>query len=215
MPTKMISFRIPEDLATELDTVATEEGKTISEFVRDLVDARLYPSKGSQPTLLKGKDFSVDTEELLGNVATLNEEVDKYDEKLTDLTKRFDVLQQDVDRRIIEAHGDISDVDTKAYNLKDKCEGLEKWMNRIIEEFKTIMAGYDGKLLKLHICPECGKSLHVHKIREPSSKTMEGKLIEDKGAWHLECIHCGFYTTNYQYPKWKEAGVDIFNPPKK
>ncbi len=45
---------------------------------------------------------------------------------------------------------------------------------------------YNGKLAKLHLCPDCGRSLHMHLL--------------DGGSWHLECVHCGYCSVDYKAP---------------
>ncbi len=43
MASKVIGFRIPEDVAEELEKVSEEHGMTVAEFMRSLVDETLYP----------------------------------------------------------------------------------------------------------------------------------------------------------------------------
>jgi len=65
------------------------------------------------------------------------------------------------------------------------------------EAFKSLgdwIEGLSQDIVKLHICPDCEHSLHVHRLED---------------SWHLECPVCGFYTVNYKYPKWKEPGVKL------
>ena len=44
MGSKVIGFRIPEDVAEELEKVSEERGMTVTEFMRSLVDETLYPA---------------------------------------------------------------------------------------------------------------------------------------------------------------------------
>ncbi len=44
MASKVIGFRVPEDLAEELEKVSEERGMTVTEFMRILVDETLYPA---------------------------------------------------------------------------------------------------------------------------------------------------------------------------
>ena len=43
MASKVIGFRVPEDIALELERVSEERGIKVSEFLRALVDDTLYP----------------------------------------------------------------------------------------------------------------------------------------------------------------------------
>lgn len=45
-----------------------------------------------------------------------------------------------------------------------------------------------AKVLKLHLCPDCGAPLHIHHYEK---------------RFHLECLECGFCSSDYEYPKWK------------
>ncbi len=44
MASKVIGFRLPEDMVEELEKVCEERGLTVAEFLRSLVDETLYPS---------------------------------------------------------------------------------------------------------------------------------------------------------------------------
>jgi Zn ribbon nucleic-acid-binding protein len=48
------------------------------------------------------------------------------------------------------------------------------------------------KFDKLHICPDCGAALHLHRFEN------QGNI------WHLECVSCGYYSQNYKAPVWKD-----------
>jgi len=43
MASKVIGFRVPEDVAEELEKVSEQRGLTVAEFLRSLVDETLYP----------------------------------------------------------------------------------------------------------------------------------------------------------------------------
>ena len=44
MASKVIGFRIPEDVAEELEKVSEKRDMTVTEFMRSLVDETLYPA---------------------------------------------------------------------------------------------------------------------------------------------------------------------------
>ncbi len=48
MASKVIGFRIPEDVAEELEKVSEERGMTVAEFMRSLVDETLYPATNNK-----------------------------------------------------------------------------------------------------------------------------------------------------------------------
>ncbi len=48
MGSKLIGFRMADDLAEQLETKAAEEGQSTSEFLRRLVDEALYPGPGQE-----------------------------------------------------------------------------------------------------------------------------------------------------------------------
>lgn len=61
MASKVIGFRIPEDVAEELEKVSEERGMKIAEFMRSLVDETLYPASDNNG---QEKDDSVTLEQL-------------------------------------------------------------------------------------------------------------------------------------------------------
>lgn len=48
MGSKLIGFRVPSDLAEQLEARAAEEGRSTSELLRELVDDKLYPKSGRE-----------------------------------------------------------------------------------------------------------------------------------------------------------------------
>ena len=61
MGSRVIGFRIPEDVAEELEKVSEERGMKIAEFMRSLVDETLYPASDNNG---QEKDDSVTLEQL-------------------------------------------------------------------------------------------------------------------------------------------------------
>ena len=75
MASKVIGFRLPEDLAVQLEKVSEERGMTVTEFMRILVDETLYPAtdnkdleKSSTVTLEQLQSFKKEQEELTNKV---------------------------------------------------------------------------------------------------------------------------------------------------
>ncbi len=61
MASKVIGFRVPEDVAEKLEEVSEERGMTVTEFMRSLVDETLYPASDNKG---QEKDDSVTLEQL-------------------------------------------------------------------------------------------------------------------------------------------------------
>lgn len=74
MASKVIGFRVPEDIAEELEKVSEERGMTVAKFMRSLVDETLYP-----PTESKGK-VEADTNEREQLESLANEHKDLVDQ---------------------------------------------------------------------------------------------------------------------------------------
>jgi Zn ribbon nucleic-acid-binding protein len=66
-----------------------------------------------------------------------------------------------------------------------------QWENAI-NAIDSIDAANAKKFDKLHICPDCGAALHLHRLEN------QGNI------WHLECISCGYYSPNYKATVWKD-----------
>lgn len=54
MASKVLGVRIPEDLADEFKQKSAEEGMTVTEMLRKLVDDTVYPPGGEQATAMEG-----------------------------------------------------------------------------------------------------------------------------------------------------------------
>ena len=89
MASKVIGFRLPEDLAVQLEKVSEERGMTVTEFMRILVDETLYPAtdnkdleKSSTVTLEQLQSLKKEQEELTTKVQNLSPLVDNIVTKL-------------------------------------------------------------------------------------------------------------------------------------
>jgi len=183
MGSKVVGFRVPDDLAEELERVSSERGQTTAEFLRKLVDDELYPSKST--TTLKDDD---------GDELTLSdvyEEVNGHDNAIEEINGKIGTLTQDVNNRFNVAFNETAKLANEDWHLDIRCKDLEKFINRTIEECKQIIGDYEKKLGKLHTCPDCGASLHLHRHGE-------------ENLWHLECVICGYYSLDYKATVWKE-----------
>lgn len=183
MATRVLTIRLPVDTFEKLDSVTTEKGKTVSEFVRDLIDEALYPSKDKGTATL----WDSAGEELKAKVAEIDESVNQMAEDFTSGTEIRDKWFTELKSRV-----------EKVEKLENSFTELEKANGRAVDFFDMKVKDFEARLLKLHICPDCGASLHMH-------------LISDKtGDWHLECPLCGYCSENYGSPKWKEPRGKLF-----
>ena len=209
MGSRVIGFRVPDDLAEELERVSDERGQTTAEFLRKLVDDALYPSKGEGKTTLgsSADDGEVTLSDVSGEVELHEENIEEINNKIVKIDGNIGTLTQDVNRRFEVTFHETAKLANDYQLLDDKCKQLEKFINRTVEDCKKLFSNYETKLAKLHICPDCGRPLHLHKVGDfviTTSKAMETSYITQGNSWHLECLHCGYCSVNYQYPEWKD-----------
>lgn len=89
MGSKVIGFRMPDDLADELERVSGERGMTTADFLRKLVDDVLYPSNRERSSTMPDaatKEQLNNLEEtqasLVDELRALSNQVDKLGEEL-------------------------------------------------------------------------------------------------------------------------------------
>ena len=71
--------------------------------------------------------------------------------------------------------------------------GQVHWENAI-NAIDTTDAANAKKFGKLHICPDCGAALHLHRLEN------QGNI------WHLECVSCGYYSQITKQPFRSKPG---------
>ena len=144
MGSRVVGFRVPDDLAEELEKVSSERGQSTSEFLRKLVDDALYPSKDSHTATVEDNG-ALSTSEVVGNlvedVNSHEEAIREFQEVIKTQSERLDKLasQQDADTRTIT-------------QLGEKHENLWEIMHRMAEmndEHKKVCDGDQGKLHKM------------------------------------------------------------------
>jgi len=86
MASRVIGFRVPVDIAEELEKVSSERGMTITEFLRSLVDETLYP--GSK---LNDKGIDDNTREKLESLTDAQQELTEDMETLSTLVNKLEV----------------------------------------------------------------------------------------------------------------------------
>jgi len=192
MGSRVIGFRVPDDLAEELERVSDERGQTTAEFLRKLVDDALYPSKGEGKTTLgsSADDGEVTLSDVSGEVELHEENIEEINNKLVKNDGNIGKLTQDVDKRFVATNIETSKLANDLFLRNDDVKQMRKWFNQTIEDCKKIIGDYEKKLGKLHVCPDCGASLHLHRL--------------ENSTWHLECVQCGYYSANYKATVWKE-----------
>ena len=122
--------------------------------------------------------------------------VEKNNANIANLASKYDALKISVDS--------FNNTLNKLSNWSEA-----QWKNAL-GVIATVDATNTKKFSKLHICPDCGAPLHLHRVGEHVNKSL-GDGIWSGEEWHLECLVCGYCTTNYIYPKWKEQ-KNLFNP---
>jgi len=141
-------------------------------------------------------ELNEDVEDLYKLFNDSAEYVEKNNDNIANLTNRYNTLKLSVD------------------SFTNALNGLSNWSETQWKNALNVIATVDiansKKLSKLHICPDCGAPLHLHRVGEHINK-LTGETIWSGDSWHLECIQCGYCTTDYKYPKWKEQ-KNLFNP---
>ncbi len=206
MGSKVIGFRVPVDLAEELERVSSERGQTTAEFLRGLVDDALYPPKDAAgPVPATRANFSRLRERLSkakGEAvpATLEDIMGGEGKKVTlgeELKGEVDRVSKEVTKLKEELAGSIKRIDASVVGLVERQSDYARLAGEIIGRREEELA---SKLSKLHVCPDCGNSLHMHLVGEKTGT----------GNWHLECPLCGYCSEDYGAPKWKEPRRHLF-----
>ena len=85
MASKVIGFRIPEDIAEELEKVSEERGMTIAEFMRKLVDETLYATTDSKGQEKSDTAISGQLQSLLNEQERLSNQVHNLSDLMTNI----------------------------------------------------------------------------------------------------------------------------------
>lgn len=128
MASKVIAFRVPEDIADELQKVSEERGITIAYFMRSLVDEALYP------------------------LATLRRESDDtMREKVQSLSDAHGKLANDVQELSNKIHGivlRVSGYELAGVDLKNTFKLLSSQLG-IIDELPTRVKQFESEIATL------------------------------------------------------------------
>ena len=164
--------------------IANNEGTSIAAGAGRLEDGEVSLSEALSDTV--------------EDVSLLQESLKHYTEHITELFSKYDALKVSVDS-----------FNNTLNRLSNWSEA--QWKNAL-GVIATVDAANTKKFSKLHICPDCGASLHLHRVND--SVKSDGTIGQGR-SWHFECLICGYYTINYLYPTWKAEGGTYFPAPKK
>ncbi|MDP2919435.1 MAG: hypothetical protein Q8O43_04360 [Dehalococcoidia bacterium] len=172
MGSRVVGFRVPDDLAEELERVSDERGQTTAEFLRKLVDDALYPSKsaatlkdedGDDVTLsdlyeqLQGHEANIkenysDIAALQKGIKTLGERLDKLDGLRNTDTSSIVRMVNDLHESQLKGLLNLTKtVDTNAKVHRSEIEKIQKMIEGLSEgqnEVKTKLTTHGHDDLK-------------------------------------------------------------------
>ena len=126
MGSKVIGFRVPDDLAEELERFSSERGQTTSEFLRKLVDDTLYSGSGRERL---EKRRTVETHEDLSAVMT---RLDNLEQQAKSLDEQLELVQ---------VNRGLTDADKEHYD--EALSELEKQLTKLSNRFATAVEEVD------------------------------------------------------------------------
>ena len=162
MGSKVIGFRVPDDLAEELDRACAERGQTTGEVLRKLVDDLLYPSKSrkgeGEVAELEGEKI----EDIQQQVDTLGASVEHLGNHLKELADRVESAQvnKGLAKRLEEELERVERETTDGHNQ------LAAIINKNTAEVRKIIPIVQGKLDDLQSQQANLKSELAHKVSD-------------------------------------------------
>ena len=158
MASKVIGFRIPEDVAEELEKVSEERGMTVAKFMRSLVDETLYPAtenkgqkNGDSVTLEQLESLANEHKDLVDQVQGLSHLINHIGVKIAEYETEGILGPKQVET--------MQAVET----LKSKINNLEYRFNTTsitagtVRDVVTLMK--DNKVLMDRTCDELRKEM--------------------------------------------------------
>jgi len=120
-------------------------------------------------------------------------------EVLTEIYADMDTMEAHINHYV----GHIVELKHQYDELRTMLNNFDMAINRLSNssqlQWENAIAAIDlsdasnaKKFGKLHICPDCGAALHLHRLEN------QGNI------WHLECVSCGYYSPNYKATVWKD-----------
>ncbi len=125
MGSRVIGFRVPDDLAVEFKQFCEGAGKTTGEVLRKLVDDMLYPESGR-------KRLEDREENLEGMLAPIQLALDTLAQQLKGFDERLELVQ--VDRGLTEADkehydGALIELESRLAKLKEDVKNIVQTVN--------------------------------------------------------------------------------------
>jgi len=145
MGSKLMGFRVADDLAEEIETKAAEEGLSVSELFRKLADEYLYPSKsdngGGEVAELEGERM----EDIQRQVDALGASVEHFGNHLKELAGKVELAQlNEGSAKMVE-----EELDRVEREAKGRHNRLAATINNNTAEVKRIVPIVEGKLSAL------------------------------------------------------------------
>ena len=117
MGSKVIGFRVPDDLAEQLERVSGERGMTTADFLRRLVDDALYPPNPERTSSM------ADT--------SIEEQLGRLEHTQTWLVDEFNNLSKQIDKpeelkELAEATKGIAHAGDKADEIRSEIERIDR-----------------------------------------------------------------------------------------
>ena len=161
MGSKLIGFRVADDLAEQIETRAAEEGISTSELLRKLVDEELYPSgKGEREAVeLEGDAI----EDIRQQVASLGGLVEHFGNHLKELADKVELAQvnEGLTKKMVEE--ELERVEREA---TDGHNQLAATINKNTAEVQKIIPLVQGGLNDLQSELTKLKSELAHKVSD-------------------------------------------------
>lgn len=127
MGSKVIGFRVPDDLAAEFEQFCEGAGKTTGEVLRKSVDDLLYPGSGRERLEERGRG-EVPAEDLAAMLAPLESAQEALAQQLKGFEERLELVQ--VDRALTDA--DKKHYDGAVVELESELANLKTGVNKLV-----------------------------------------------------------------------------------
>jgi len=139
MGSRVVGFRVPEDLAEELEKVSNERGQSTAEFLRKLVDDALYPSKDRED------DDALSASEVVGNLV---DDIKSHDEAIHDFQEVLKTQSERLDKLVCQQNADTQAI-TQLGEKHENLWGIMHHMTEMNDEHKKVCDRDQGKLHKM------------------------------------------------------------------
>ncbi len=163
MGSKVIGFRVPDDLAEEFKHACEQRGQTTGEVLRQLVDDMLYPNR---------EEAALSTDEsVLGRLDLLEGVYEVLGKQLKDLDERLELSE--VDRGLTEAEKEhLDELVSKMGLLTQRIDKIVEQENRNTRRVNENFLGWGNKVCLLFQALD----KHTH------SKLTGGATMESEAA---------------------------------